>query len=100
MELTNAELQAELQRVYTDMFATGLREEAAVITDGHLMPVEYWANRVVAGDFIDYDGHARWAMRRVDNIWLLSNLKINPSAITRFNIQPPEWATHVVWYNR
>lgn len=99
-DLTKEQLQAELQRLYEDVFAAGLKVDATVITNGQLMPVEHWVNLVRDSSFIDYDGHGHFAMRRVDNRWLLSNISVRPSAITRFNIQPPAWATHVIWYNR
>lgn len=57
---------------------------------GDLMTVEEWLDAVAHGGFIPSDGFGHWAtvneMDVSSNVWK-----------TRI---PPEWATHVVWYNR
>lgn len=48
---------------------------------------------VHCGAFIDYDGHGELATETE-----CSNLNISPSDVDDFLW--PEWATHVVWYNK
>jgi hypothetical protein len=56
---------------------------------GDLMLAEEFAANVQCGAFIPYDGDGTWATETTEdvdsNVW---------------KDQRPEWATHVVWYNR
>jgi hypothetical protein len=70
------------------------------ITNGDLMPLKDWLQSVGGGAFIDYDGHGVFAFQRGDGVWLTSKMSVKPSDITMFKINPPEWATHVLWFNR
>lgn len=73
---------------------------------GTLMTVEDFAECVKTGGFIDYDGWGNLAI--VDKC---SSLTVTPSSFKkgkcftaifehRDQIDIPDWATHVVWYNR
>lgn len=67
---------------------------------GDLIPVDEWVKMCESGGFIDYDGHGNFAMQRGDLVWLASHAKIYPSDITRLKLAKPDWATHVLWFNR
>lgn len=58
---------------------------------GDLMTLEDWDACVACGGFIPYDGSGCWAtnnkMDQSSNVWSKTALR-------------PEWATHVVWFNR
>jgi hypothetical protein len=62
---------------------------------GDLMTVKEWLDSVACHAFIDYDGHGYWATATKQ-----SNASVCPSDITDKKLVPPEWATHIVWYNR
>ena len=62
--------------------------------DDH-MTVKYWLGQVYDSSFIDYDGHGVWATKNKK-----SNATVIPSDITERKLAPPDWATHVVWYNK
>jgi len=62
---------------------------------GVLIPIEDWVEMVNNGNFIDYDGHGNWATATHHG-----NEMVEPSDITGFHVEPPRWATHVLWYNR
>ena len=63
---------------------------------GTVMTVKDWLGCVENGGFIDYDGSGSLCR---DGKWE-SETGISPSDITVFKVTIPEWATHVVWYNR
>lgn len=60
---------------------------------GDLMTLEEWVETCSCGSFIDYDGHGN--LSTVDKC---SNIEVYPS-ISKI-VKYPEWATHVLWYNR
>lgn len=60
---------------------------------GDLMPLEKYLEHVRLRLFIDYDGFADLATETT-----CSNWSISPSNSLGYNF--PEWATHVVWYNK
>ena len=45
--------------------------------------------------FIDYDGHGNWATETEHGKSI-----IYPSEVLKGLITKPDWATHVMWYNR
>lgn len=63
------------------------------IEDGQHMSWEEFEQDVKHGGLIDYDGFAELATATQT-----SNKIIKPSDVE--GLQRPEWATHVVWYNR
>lgn len=58
---------------------------------GDLMPLDCWLASRDCEAFIPYDGDGYWAttdgMDRDSSVW-------------NSNCPPPEWATHVAWFNR
>jgi hypothetical protein len=60
---------------------------------GYLMPLQEWKDCVKCGGFIDYDGYGELATETQT-----SNMMISPSEMKNYNF--PEWATHIMWYNR
>jgi hypothetical protein len=56
---------------------------------GDLIPVDDWLASAKGGAFIPYDGDGHWAtakgMDDRSDVW---------------GSKPPEWATHVMWFNR
>jgi hypothetical protein len=60
---------------------------------GDHMPMADWLSCVRSGGFIDYDGygHLATATNKSENV-------VRPSDVKLYTM--PEWATHVVWYNR
>ena len=62
---------------------------------GDLMTVEDWLGCVADGSFIDYDGHGD-----LGTATGLSQYSISPSDITVLKVKIPDWATHVMWYNK
>jgi len=60
---------------------------------GYLIPLQEWIECVQCGGFIDYDGYGELATETQT-----SNITISPSEMKRYNF--PEWATHIMWYNR
>ncbi len=62
---------------------------------GDCMTMGDWVECVKSGGFIDYDGYGELA-----NENSVSNIEVSPSDITAFNLTMPDWATHVIWYNR
>lgn len=63
--------------------------------DDDVYTFESFKGCVDGGWFIDYDGFGEWATEKEK-----SNAIVRPSHITGSTIGKPEWATHVVWYNR
>jgi hypothetical protein len=47
------------------------------------------------GNFIDYDGYGEFATDKQ-----VSNISVLPSEANDPQFEKPNWATHVVWYNR
>jgi hypothetical protein len=62
---------------------------------GDHMTWEHFKECVDSGGFIDYDGYGDLAT--ADQC---SNVTISPSKLSDGKWKRPEWATHVVWYNR
>ena len=62
---------------------------------GDLMPISEWLKGVQCGGYIDYDGHGN-----LSNGTEESNVVVQPSDITEKGMKLPEWATHIVWFNR
>ena len=66
---------------------------------GDLMSIDVWIECVKEGGFIDYDGYGYLCTEEKQ-----SNIEIIPSQIDRKSENPkdwiPEWATHIMWYNR
>lgn len=62
---------------------------------GAHMPMEDFMQCVKSAFFIDYDGHGVWATGDQ-----MSDQTVAPSDITEKGVAPPDWATHVVWFNR
>jgi len=62
-------------------------------THGLHMSWKDFLQYVEGGDFIDYDGFARLATATHE-----SEHSISPSDVGGY--EKPEWATHVIWYNR
>lgn len=60
---------------------------------GDLMTLQDFLGCVECGAFIDYDGYGELATATT-----VSNIEISPSEVKRFEF--PEWATHILWYNR
>lgn len=60
-----------------------------------LMTWEEFMDCVESGFFIDYDGHGELATS--DSV---SDVRVYPSEAGRPDYKRPDWATHVVWYNR
>jgi hypothetical protein len=56
---------------------------------------EEWLGAVDSAGFIDYDGFGYLATATET-----SNITIYPSDITCFKVKLPDWATHIIWYNR
>lgn len=47
-------------------------------------------------EFIDYDGFGYWAC----GDGYLKSVVVRPSQVQRREVTPPDWATHVLWFNR
>lgn len=62
---------------------------------GDHMSMEEWVNCVKAGGFIDDDGDGVLATAEHE-----TNIIISPSFITLLELPMPDWATHVVWFNK
>ncbi len=59
---------------------------------GDLMTVSEFREHCESGMFIDYDGHGYPATEKQMD----GGVTIRPSSRTLI----PEWATHIVWFNR
>ena len=60
------------------------------------MPVEEFLGAVKAMGFMDDDGYGFWAQTEAS----MSNQVVRPSDVGKRGFAPPEWATHVVWFNK
>jgi len=63
--------------------------------NGDLMVIGEWLEAVHKLDLVDYDGYGYWSTEEEK-----SNVLVRPSDITARKAVPPEWATHVIWYNK
>lgn len=73
--------------------AAGLKFTPNDTKCGDLIPLQEWLEDVEGGGFIDYDGHGELATETET-----SNIMICPSEAENYEF--PEWATHIMWYNR
>ena len=67
---------------------------------GDLMTAEEFITEVKRGSFIPYDGDRYWATATGEsrlNVW--ETLQ-NSRDMKVWETKKPEWATHVMWYNR
>lgn len=62
---------------------------------GDKMTLKSWLEAVKEGAFIDYDGHGYLATAKQ-----MSDIKVIPSQFRNKTVKTPEWATHVMWFNR
>ena len=61
-----------------------------------LKTMEEWIANVEAGGFIDYDGFGLLATTTTE-----SNIDVKPSQVKDGKLPNlPEWATHVLWFNK
>jgi len=67
--------------------------------DDHVMTREEFIGCVECGDFIDYDGFGEFATE-TEKLDLGQDAWLWPSMLDNPKFKWPEWATHVVWYNR
>lgn len=81
-----------------DIFGGGIKIKD--ISYGDLIPIKEWINTVNCGGFTDYDGSGQLATKRNDGQWLVSNQHVYPSDVTFLKLKFPEWATHVLWFNK
>jgi hypothetical protein len=67
---------------------------------GDLFTIAEFVEMCKHSSFIDYDGMGNWATETMREKGSWDNPKwIYPSQIVD-GLQPPTWATHVLWYNR
>jgi hypothetical protein len=64
---------------------------------GDLMTFEEFKDAVEDGVFIDDDGSGDWA---TSEGYYETGPSVFPSDLSRENFVKPDWATHVMWYNR
>ena len=63
-----------------------------------LMPMAEFLDCVNTNVLIDYDGHGYWATEsHVLDEW---DTRVCPSTISSGETKRPQWATHVLWFNR
>lgn len=77
--------------------ADGWCDEDKALVDGDLMTVDYFAECVRDGGFIDYDGVGDY-VREVDGQRQVHMRRAYPSDFRENGA--PEGATHVLWFNR
>lgn len=65
----------------------------AIAEDDEVMTMKEFIDDIKSHNLIDYDGHGYFA--KEDNV---SNIKVIPSDYLFKGF--PDWATHVVWYNK
>ncbi len=71
---------------------------------GDLMTIDEFKKAVEDGMFIDFDGYGNWATKT--EYELPSNVKpshfYKPVKVAGHNLidLKPEWATHILWFNR
>ena len=61
---------------------------------GDLMTLETFTKAVRVGGFIDYDGSGYYATLTE----YATNYHVKPSRLS--SDKTPEWATHIIWFNR
>ena len=61
--------------------------------NGDLMTIDKFRDMVKGNWFIDYDGYGNLATETE-----VSDIIVQPSKFAGMEL--PEWATHVLWYNR
>ena len=74
---------------------------------GDVFTVDQWVELVKTGGLIDYDGFGQYA-KKVREKYYVSRVERDlerigdaiPSDITSMKHVSPNWATHVIWYNR
>lgn len=71
-------------------------EELEKNEHGDLMPYEDWVECVDCSGFIDYDGHGYYATEDGHD----KRLVLLPSHYKKGVNPKPDWATHVIWFNR
>lgn len=91
---TAALRDAGLLERYSDMLVARREPHADLV--GDLMTKEEFIAHVDSGMFIDYDG---WGNVADVNVYD-GNIVVRPSEVLYDDFDWPEWATHVVWYNR
>ena len=62
---------------------------------GDHMTFASFKSLVDCGAFIDYDGHGKLATEDK-----ASNVLVYPSNLSDPEVEIPDWATHVVWFNK
>jgi len=62
---------------------------------GDKMTLDSWLECVESGSFIDYDGHGNLATP-----YEMSNIRVWPSLHMDGKLERPNWATHVIWFNK
>ena len=74
-----------------------MKPQLTSLTDyGDLIPIKEWLSDVECGGFIDYDGFVSWACED----GMLDDHDVYPSDVKKIDFVIPDWATHVMWYNR
>ena len=76
-----------------------LREPPGLVDNpnyGDLMTVANFLVGVECGGFIDYDGHGNWS----NGTKCLASHTVYPSAVKEGITKVPQWATHIMWFNR
>jgi hypothetical protein len=73
-----------------------------LVEDDCCMTLQEWKIEVEWGGFIDYDGYGYFATKTQE-----SDIQVSPSdywdgSKKTVNVSwvEPDWATHIVWYNR
>ena len=62
---------------------------------GDLMTIEEFIENVLDGTFTNNDGSGYLATSTKG-----SNIEVSPTALMYGTFYVPEWATHVIWYNK
>ena len=90
-------MNGNLPETLLDWMKVKADEDGLIFEDipnyGDHMTRDEWLGAVKFGGFIDYDGYGELA-----TINQVSNIMIVPSKAKSYKF--PEWATHIVWYNR
>lgn len=82
-----------------DMFKGGIKRYKT-LEFGDPIPVKEWVELARNGSFIDYDGHGNFATQLKDSEWIVGTPNVYPSDIKIYDLIPPDFATHVIWYNK
>ena len=62
---------------------------------GDLIPLDEFKGACDCGAFIDYDGFGHYATKHQMD----GDYEVRPSNVVKGEVAP-EWATHVMWFNR